>query len=96
MNFEYRPLPPCVTIDRSSLEGLGLMAVEDIPTGTCLGITHHKIGKELIRTPLGGFINHSDSPNCFINENYSLYTVKPINKGEELTVYYRLTQQSSN
>lgn len=92
MNFEYRPLPPCVTIDRSSLEGLGLMAVEDIPTGTCLGITHYKIGKELIRTPLGGFINHSDNPNCFISEEFTLNIVKPIKKGEELTVYYRFTQ----
>lgn len=96
MNFDYTPLPPSTTINNSSIHGLGLMATQDIPTGFCLGTSHYNINDKLIRTPLGGFINHSDNPNCFIDENYSLYTVKPISKGEELTVYYRLTQQSSN
>ena len=44
-----------------------------------------------IRTPLGGCINHSDTPNCFIHLDANirnLYIVKPIEKDEELTVYY--------
>ena len=92
MNFNYRPLPSCLTIDRSSLHGLGLKATQDIPAGFSLGTSHYRINEELIRTPLGGFINHSDNPNCFIDENYNLFTVKPIKEGQELTVYYRLTQ----
>ncbi len=92
MNFDYRPLPSCITIDRSSLHGLGLIATKDIPAGFSLGISHYKIDEKLMRTPLGGFINHSDNPNCFIDRHYSLYTVQPIKKGQELTVYYRLTQ----
>ena len=92
MNFNYRPLPSCITIDRSSLHGLGLIATQDIPAGFSLGTSHYRIDEELIRTPLGGFINHSDNPNCFIDKNYTLFTVKPVKKGQELTVYYRLTQ----
>ena len=92
MNFDYRPLPSFITIGRSSLHGLGLIATEDIPAGCSLGTSHYKIKEELKRTPLGGFINHSNNPNCFIDNDYSLYTVQPIKKGEELTVYYRLTQ----
>ena len=90
--FNYRPLPAVITIGKSSLHGLGLIAVEAIPASSNLGTTHHNINDELIRTPLGGFINHSDNPNCFIDQNYKLVTIKPILKGDELTVYYRLTQ----
>jgi hypothetical protein len=93
MNFNYRPLPDSITIGQSKLHGLGLIAIEVIPVGTNLGISHHVLNEELIRTPLGGFINHSDDPNCFIGKNFNLHTVRPIRKGEELTVYYRLSQK---
>ena len=92
MNFNYRPLPSCITIDKSSLHGLGLIATKDMGPGYPLGTTHYRVDGKLMRTPLGGFINHSDNPNCFIDIDYSLCTVRPIKKGEELTVYYRLTQ----
>ena len=92
MIFDYKPLPISVTIGKSSLHGLGLVAIESISAGSNLGTTHHNVKDELIRTPLGGFINHSDNPNCFIDQNYKLLTIKPIQKGDELTVYYRLTQ----
>ena len=45
------------------------------------------------RTPLGGFFNHSETPNC---EAYAdgrfikLVTINPILKGDELTAYYWL------
>ena len=45
-----------------------------------------------VRTPLGGFINHSEHPNCYIDTSKgdrTLHTVIPVRKGEELTVYYR-------
>tara|TARA_R100001510_G_C7502406_1_gene105537 strand:- start:280 stop:558 length:279 start_codon:yes stop_codon:yes gene_type:complete len=87
----YKPLPKELTIKKSKIEGLGVFATENIIAGFCFGITHHYQDK-LIRTPLGGFLNHSDSPNCFVKDNATeslLYTVRPILKGEELTVYYR-------
>ena len=36
----YRPLPDCVTIKDSLIDGLGLFATKDIPKGTYLGISH--------------------------------------------------------
>lgn len=87
----YRPLPEELTIKNSKIHGQGVFTKENIIAGYCLGVTHHYC-RETIRTPLGGFLNHSDSPNCFVHDNKSeslLYTVRPIIKGEELTVYYR-------
>ena len=60
----YKPLPDSLTIKTSGIEGLGLFAKKNIPKGTTLGISHMKMNGMLIRTPLGGFINHSDTPNC--------------------------------
>ena len=92
----YRPLPDSVTIMPSSIDGLGLHALEDLQAGTVLGETHvlvhDKDRLEWVRTPLGGFINHSDDPNSYIATNKGdriLHTIKPVKAGEEITVYYR-------
>lgn len=90
----YRPLPDIVHLDYSPIEGMGVFAKFDLDGKICIGITHiAPIKKDLgrQRTPLGGFINHSDNPNCFIvvETDWSrMYTVRPIMQGEELTVYY--------
>ena len=37
--------------------------------------------REWVRTPLGGFINHSEEPNCYIStdtEERILHSVRPI------------------
>ena len=62
----YKPLPKCLTIKKSPIEGLGLYATEDIKANTFLGITHildENFENNYIRTPLGGFYNHSNNPN---------------------------------
>ena len=62
----YKPLPKCLTIKKSPIEGLGLYAAIDIETNTFLGITHvldENFDNNYIRTPLGGFYNHSNNPN---------------------------------
>ena len=100
----YKPLPDSLTIKASGIEGLGLFAKKDIPEGITLGISHLKMNSMLIRTPLGGFINHSDTPNCtksryfMTKENnlkikhdytrYDLVTLQDIEGGEELTLKY--------
>ena len=60
----YKPLPDSLTIKPSKVNGLGLFAKEVIPQATNLGMTHLEIGKTILRTPLGGFINHANDPNC--------------------------------
>ena len=64
----YRPLPEQLTIKPSNIDGLGLHTNEYLDAGTVLGETHvlvHNMDRhEWVRTPLGGFINHSESPNC--------------------------------
>lgn len=87
----YRPLPTSVTVNKSSIDGLGLFATEDLEPSTKLGRTHVEWEGHVIRTPLGGFINHSDNPNSVIvnHSNWrELITCKPIESGDEITVYY--------
>ena len=62
----YRPLPDELTIKNSKIEGLGLFATVKIKKKSFIGLTH--IRDELfegkyIRTPLGGFYNHSKNSN---------------------------------
>ena len=62
----YRPLPNELTIKNSPIEGLGLFATKDIKANTFIGITHirdEQFENKYIRTPIGGFYNHSDHPN---------------------------------
>ena len=93
----YTPLPPRLTIKPSLISGLGLFATAGIAQGTNLGTTHIKIDEEIIRTPLGGFINCDENANCIkiemrtegsISDKWNLVTLKNIKEGEELTLKY--------
>ena len=95
----YKPLPESLTIKASKINGLGLFADQYIAQGTNLGMSHMKIEDTIFRTPLGGFINHSDTPNCakaellmkndsFDYKKWNLIALKNIKKGEELTLQY--------
>lgn len=92
----YSPLPDSVTIKNSKIHGLGLFAKKNIPKDYCLGITHVKDNRfenGYIRTPLGGFFNHSENPNCEAFEYKDfiiLKTLREIKSGEELLAYYWL------
>ena len=98
----YKPLPKEVTIKKSYIEGLGLFADDNIPMNTKLGISHiqdDRFEDKYIRTPLGGFVNHSDVPNCEFYKDDGDYillrTIRHINKGHELTAEYWLYDISS-
>ena len=92
----YKPLPGSLTIKQSGIDGLGLFAMEDINQGTNLGVSHIKIEEEILRTPLGGFINHANEGNCVkvelhdekYKKKWHLVALKNIKKGEELTISY--------
>ena len=93
--FTYKPLPSGVTIGNSRIQGLGLFSTTLFSTNTILGISHHIVEYDIIRTPLGGFVNHSLKPNCELVENgnqYILRTLRNILPNEELTVRYSLEQ----
>ena len=95
-NLLYRPLPPCLTISQSAIQGLGLFATEDISEDTEFGITHirdRRFQDGYIRTPLGGFFNHSEHPNAeaYMDQDYiKLRAIRSIKSGEEITVRYWL------
>ena len=62
----YRPLPNELTIKNSPIEGLGLFTNKDIKANTFIGVTHirdEQFENKYIRTPVGGFYNHSNEPN---------------------------------
>ena len=92
----YKPLPDSVTIKSSDINGLGLFATKGIGQGTDLGTTHIKVNDKIIRTPLGGFINHAENNNCVKTElrderytkKWNLITLRDIKEGEELTLKY--------
>ena len=94
----YSPLPEYLAIGPSDIHGAGILAKEDIPGEVVIGISHvydPNFQHDYIRTPLGGFINHSENPNCELieDENYEykkLKTIKKIESGKELTLKYSL------
>ena len=92
----YKPLPDCLTINKSEINGLGLFATKFIKTNTTLGLTHifnPLFEDNYIRTPLGGFFNHHKDPNSTIYEEKDclfLITIRDINPGEEITATYTL------
>lgn len=92
----YSPLPLEVTIKESPIHGLGLYATQHIEARYTIGTSHIKddrFPQGWIRTPLGGFYNHSDKPNCKLVETGDLLrltTIRPIVRGEELTTIYTL------
>ena len=103
----YRPLPDGLTIKKSPIEGLGLYATKDIKSNVFIGLTHildERFENNYLRTPLGAFYNHSDTPNCTKSmaritnaadlstrtdyKIWRLFTLDDIKKGEELTLTY--------
>tara|TARA_X000001036_G_scaffold381646_1_gene373823 strand:+ start:2786 stop:3139 length:354 start_codon:yes stop_codon:yes gene_type:complete len=97
MKGYYKPLPHFVTISQSGIHGLGLFSTKFLEKGKVLGITHVSHGEfedGYIRTPLGGFINHSKKN--YNLESYELNglryakTTRDVKNGEELTLCYTL------
>ena len=107
----YRPLPNGLYIGVSSIEGQGLYTDRALTKGCQLGESHYRIATNdnpskhmeenktiLIRTPLGGFINHSDKPNCHRYQvrikhgfdKWIITVIEYVNHGDELTLKYTM------
>ena len=107
----YRPLPKELTIKNSVIEGLGLFATANIKTNTFIGVTHirdEQFENKYIRTPLGGFYNHSNNPTVMRMVSDALPTLKfgdPIDsnanakklkdgKNDRENLFYNLNEKS--
>ena len=95
----YKPLPDYLAMGPSDIHGAGVFAKEDVPADIIVGITHiydPNFQHDYIRTPLGGFINHSEKPNCELVDDdddidyKKLKTIIKIVEGQELTIKYGL------
>jgi len=95
---QYSPLPSGLTVADSRIAGQGLFTTRRLVMGTLLGISHYRIDGEYIRTPLGGFINHAETPNCERSQvrirpdfdKWNITVMEDIEEGEELTLKYKL------
>jgi SET domain-containing protein len=107
----YRPLPKELIIKNSVIEGLGLFATANIKANTFIGVTHirdEQFENKYIRTPLGGFYNHSNNPTVMRMVSDSLPTLKfgdPIDpnvnakklkdgKNDRENLFYNLNEKS--
>jgi SET domain-containing protein len=89
--MSYQALPKELHIKDSPIAGQGIFAKEDISAGTYLGMSHLIIDDIIYRMPLGGFINHSDTPNClkyYEDGFYFIQTKTKIKAGDELFLKY--------
>ena len=93
----YKPLPDYLIIKDSPISGQGIFTTEKIEALNMIGIIHHaesRAADGFIRTPLGGFGNHSDEPNCFKllmdPKTWWIGASRDIESGEELTWSYTL------
>lgn len=102
----YRPLPDELMVGLSVVHGMGIIATRAIPAGTCLGPIRwqHYDTEFIVRTPLGGFLNHSDTPNCeaVLGDQHGdlyatdLWAAVDIEPFEELTITYTLYTPEGN
>ena len=93
----YKPLPTFLEIKQSNVHGLGLFTKKNLPNAYVLGISHIKderFENGFIRTPLGGFFNHTNKdPNIetvHVGDLILVKTIKTIQAGDELKAIYTL------
>ena len=89
--MSYKALPDGLFIKDSPIAGQGIFSNKYIEVGTELGTSHIVLDDGLYRTPLGGFINHSDDPNCDkyqVKNKWYVVVIKPIMPNEELFLNY--------
>ena len=85
-----------IEVKPSGIHGLGVFAKRDLPKNFIVGETHVLVDSDLIRTPIGGFINCSSEPNAEIFQYpklkrcnyYGVKLLRDIKDGEEITIDY--------
>ena len=78
-----------VKVKESKIDGLGLFTDQEFNEGDIIGLAHYNdVPSEII----GKYHNHSDNPNAHsvsIGNKKYLAALRPLKKGEEITVDYR-------
>jgi hypothetical protein len=78
-----------IEVKNSKIQGKGIFITDSLHKGDFIGLAHTS-GQP--STTLGEYHNHSENPNSMslkIGENRYLYAIKPMKKGQEITVDYR-------
>ena len=109
--MNYKPLPDGLYIGMSSIEVQGVYTSRALFKCCQLGESHYRVATNdvpskhteenksiLIRTPFGGFINHSDKPNCHRShirvkpglDKWIIPVVEDVNPVDELTLKYTM------
>ena len=89
--MSYQALPDGLFIQNSSVAGQGVFTKVKLMSGMELGMSHLLIDNEIYRSPIGGFINHSEKPNCekyLVGNKYYIRTISDIEPLEELFLKY--------
>ena len=89
--MSYQALPDGLFIQNSSVAGQGVFTKVKLMSGMELGMSHLLIDDDIYRSPIGGFINHSEKPNCekyLVGNKYYIRTISDIEPLEELFLKY--------
>jgi SET domain-containing protein len=81
-------------ISESKIHGVGIFASKTFPPNSFIDVAINN--KDIITKPFGSTINHSWTPTARLiyskgTRTYDIYTIKQLNKGEEVTVDYTFT-----
>lgn len=85
-----------IEIKPSEIHGLGVFAKRALPNSFIIGETHVLVDSDLIRTPIGGFINCSNTPNAELfqypklkrSNYYGVKLITNVEEGGEITINY--------
>ena len=94
---DYLPLPDIVTLLKVGDDFI-ISARDYITDNTLVGVAFYQsesrmFRKGLIVTPLGGFLGHSENPNCMLitkDKEWILWVIKDIQVHYPLTINKRL------
>ena len=98
-DYNYSPIPPELERLKSDIDGEGIFVTDNF--SKLNNIITHVVVRSLglvSRTPVGGYLNHSENPNCTLimsdgNYDVEIYCIKLLRdvvKEEELTLDYEI------
>ncbi len=95
--FEGDPLPDMVQVNETYVETLPF-AIQKLYKDFCpLNKGIYDCPKSFDAMGQSWYLNHSDTPNCYMDKNYEhLYAIRNIKAGEELTIDYHTFSEIPN